>query len=71
LADQAPPLAPTNPQRLLSEIEVERDFGISVALLRKWRRLKKPPRYVKLGRLVRYQALTIRLLIEESLVGGE
>jgi predicted DNA-binding transcriptional regulator AlpA len=40
--------------RAISESELARQANISTAVLRMWRRQGKGPRYVKLGRLVRY-----------------
>jgi predicted DNA-binding transcriptional regulator AlpA len=38
----------------VSETELALRTGVSVGALRKWRRQKTGPRYLKLGRLVRY-----------------
>ncbi len=38
----------------MTESELARRASVSVAVLRKWRREGKGPRFLKLGRLVRY-----------------
>jgi predicted DNA-binding transcriptional regulator AlpA len=40
--------------RALTEQEVAARFGLSVATLRAWRWKRKGPRFVRLGRAVRY-----------------
>jgi excisionase family DNA binding protein len=49
----APAIAPEEP-RYLTEREVAHRLRVSVGMLRKWRIAKKGPRFVKVGRLVRY-----------------
>ncbi len=39
---------------LLTESETARRLGISVSGLRKWRRGGQGPRFIRLGRLIRY-----------------
>ena len=39
---------------LLTESETARRLGISVSGLRKWRREGQGPRFIRLGRLIRY-----------------
>jgi hypothetical protein len=41
-------------QSLLNEEEVSHQLRVTVACLRKWRLLRKGPRYVKVGNRVRY-----------------
>jgi predicted DNA-binding transcriptional regulator AlpA len=40
----------------LTEADVARQIGVSVAGLRKWRRQGTGPKFMRLGRLVRYSA---------------
>lgn len=46
-------------ERLLTEGQASEGLNVSVALLRKWRRLGIGPRYHKLGSLVRYSRTDI------------
>ena len=43
-----------NDSAAMSESELAQTANVSIAALRKWRRERKGPRYLKLGRLVRY-----------------
>jgi len=55
----------------LNEKQVARLLNISVALLRKWRRGKDGPRWLKLGRVVRYLATDIDAWLEtRAIVSG-
>ena len=40
--------------RAITETELARRTDVSTAVLRKWRREGKGPRFLKLGRLIRY-----------------
>ena len=48
-------MKPDLPQRLLNEHEVSNICAIQVATLRKWRTLRRGPRFLKIGALVRYR----------------
>jgi predicted DNA-binding transcriptional regulator AlpA len=48
--------APSNPlETLLTEHDVSRITGLSVASVRRWRLLRLGPRYLKIGAAVRYR----------------
>jgi excisionase family DNA binding protein len=42
-------------KNLTNEHEVASLLGVSVATVRRWRLLKTGPRFIKIGRLVRYK----------------
>ena len=50
-------------EQLLNEREAAKLLQVSVQLLRKWRARGKDPRYIKLGRCVRYSAEEIERYI--------
>lgn len=55
----------------LSESELARRANVSIAALRKWRREGTGPRFLKLGRLVRYLAQDVdRWLEAHAVVSG-
>jgi len=53
--------------QLLDEQEVSRRLSVSINTLRYWRVSGDGPNYVKLGRLVRYDALALEKFIERNL----
>jgi predicted DNA-binding transcriptional regulator AlpA len=56
---------------LMNEGHVAQMLGISVASLRRWRLLRKGPRYVKIGSAVRYPADDVNAWIATRPTGGE
>jgi predicted DNA-binding transcriptional regulator AlpA len=52
----------------LTEHEVARRLGLSVATLRAWRLKGKGPRFVRFGRAVRYLAVDVEHFVEASVV---
>jgi predicted DNA-binding transcriptional regulator AlpA len=52
----------------MTESELARRASVSVAVLRKWRREGKGPRFLKLGRLVRYLLGDVNTWMEEHVV---
>jgi excisionase family DNA binding protein len=52
----------------LTEHEVARQLGLSVATLRAWRLKGKGPRFVRFGRAVRYLAADVERFVEASVV---
>jgi len=52
----------------LTEHEVARQLGLSVATLRAWRLKGKAPRFVRFGRAVRYLAADVERFVEASVV---
>jgi predicted DNA-binding transcriptional regulator AlpA len=55
--------------RALTEQEVAARFGLSVATLRAWRWKRKGPRFVRLGRAVRYLPDDLDKFVEVNSVG--
>lgn len=56
---------------LLSENDVAGICGLSPAAIRRWRLLKKGPRYIKVGSAVRYHLEDVRAWLETRPSGGE
>jgi predicted DNA-binding transcriptional regulator AlpA len=54
--------------RAINESELARQANISTAVLRKWRREGKGPRFVKLGRLVRYLVRDVEVWLDDQAV---
>jgi excisionase family DNA binding protein len=52
----------------LTEHEVARQLGLSVATLRAWRLKGRGPRFVRFGRAVRYLAADVERFVEASAV---
>jgi predicted DNA-binding transcriptional regulator AlpA len=57
------------PQRLLNEREVATSCSISVLTLRKWRSIKRGPKFIKISTLVRYRPEDIDAWIAEHNAG--
>jgi predicted DNA-binding transcriptional regulator AlpA len=57
--------------RAINESELARLANISTAVLRKWRREGKGPRFVKLGRLVRYLVRDVNTWLDDQAVGTD
>ncbi len=55
----------------LDEDTTSKRIDVSKSALRKWRRERRGPRYVKLGRLVRYSILDLNDWLRANTVGGE
>ena len=51
--------------RLLREQEVSEMLGVAIATLHAWRRVGKPPAFIRLGRAVRYRLSDLRELIRQ------
>jgi predicted DNA-binding transcriptional regulator AlpA len=66
-------IAPVNHliEPLLSEREVAAIFGLSLTAIRRWRLLKRGPRYIKIGVAVRYRLEDIRGWLATRPSGGE
>lgn len=54
--------------RALTEREVAEQLGLSVATLRAWRHRGKGPRFLRLGRSVRYLPLDVEEFVRASAV---
>jgi hypothetical protein len=57
-------------QILLTETDLSRQIRVSLAALRKWRVMKRGPRFVKIGSLVRYRQHDIDVWLASLPVGG-
>lgn len=55
---------------LLDERTLARQLGVSVSTLQTWRYLGRGPRYLKVGRLVRYRNVDIDAYIAANLRGS-
>ena len=55
---------------LLSEHDVARITGLSVASVRRWRLLRQGPKYLKIGAAVRYKTEDISAWLESRPPGG-
>jgi predicted DNA-binding transcriptional regulator AlpA len=60
----------TDLQALLTEHDVARITGLSVASVRRWRLLSLPPRYLKIGSAVRYRPEDVKAWLESRPSGG-
>jgi len=56
--------------RAVSESELARRADVSIAVLRKWRREGRGPRFLKLGRLIRYLVRDVDAWLEAHAVDG-
>jgi predicted DNA-binding transcriptional regulator AlpA len=57
-------------EALLTEHDVARVTGLSIASVRRWRLLRQGPRYIKIGAAVRYKPEDISLWLESRPTGG-
>ena len=55
---------------LLTEHDVARITGLSVATVRRWRLLRQGPRYLKIGASVRYTPEDVSAWLESCPSGG-
>ncbi len=55
---------------LLNEGEVAQLLQCTKSALRRWRREGRGPRFVRLGRLIRYSPSDLEEFIEQNSVGG-
>jgi predicted DNA-binding transcriptional regulator AlpA len=61
---------PNTLEELLTEHDVSRVTGLSVASVRRWRLLRQGPRYLKIGSAVRYKPEDISTWLESRPTGG-
>jgi excisionase family DNA binding protein len=57
-------------QNLLTEKEVAKQIGVSLASLRRWRLERRGPRFIKVGALVRYRPEDLEQWMETLPAGG-
>ena len=55
---------------LLSDVDLARYLGVSVATLRKWRIRRVGPKWLKLGSLVRYRLSDVHTYLNGCPQGG-
>lgn len=56
---------------LLNEHEIAAMLGVSVATVRRWRLLRRGPKYRKVGASVRYQPVDVAAWLATRPSGGE
>lgn len=56
---------------LLNENELSEQLQVSVSTIRRWRLLKRGPRYVKLGFTVRYRPEDVAAWLNNQPTGGD
>jgi predicted DNA-binding transcriptional regulator AlpA len=56
---------------LLTEVQVAKLTGMSLASVRRWRLLRQGPRYLKIGAAVRYKPEDLAAWLESRPSGGE
>jgi len=62
---------PNSLEALLTERDVARITGLSVATVRRWRLLKQGPRFLKVsGSAVRYRVEDLRVYLDQRPTGG-
>jgi predicted DNA-binding transcriptional regulator AlpA len=67
-------MATTTPNetiQLLDEHQVAETLSVSVASLRRWRLLRRGPRFLKLSTAVRYRHEDLKAWLDSRPVGGE
>ena len=57
-------------EALLTEHDVARITGLSVASVRRWRLLRVGPKYIKIGAAVRYRSEDVAAWLESRPTGG-
>ena len=57
-------------ETFLTEHDVARITGLSVAKVRRWRLFKQGPRYIKIGAAVRYKPSAVAEFLESRPTGG-
>jgi predicted DNA-binding transcriptional regulator AlpA len=62
---------PNTIESLMTEHDVARVTGLSVASVRRWRLLGQGPRFLKIGSAVRYRPADVAAWIESRPRGGE
>jgi predicted DNA-binding transcriptional regulator AlpA len=59
------------PEKLLTEHDVARITGLSVASVRRWRLLRAGPKYLKIGAAVRYRPEDVASWLDTRPTGGQ
>lgn len=55
-----------NPKDIVGEVELAARLGVSRSTLQSWRYSGRGPRYIKLGRLVRYRNADVEAFLNAS-----
>jgi predicted DNA-binding transcriptional regulator AlpA len=58
-------------EKLLTEHDVARITGLSVASVRRWRLLRAGPKYLKIGAAVRYRPEDVAAWLDTRPTGGQ
>lgn len=61
---------PTHLVSLLDERGVARFLNVSVAMVRHWRQLKAGPRFLRIGKCVRYSPADLETFLQTMPTGG-
>ena len=59
------------PARFLTERQLAERLNVSMAMVQRWRVLRKGPPYVKIGKLVRYEWVQVERWLAAQPSGGE
>jgi predicted DNA-binding transcriptional regulator AlpA len=63
--------SPDSLSEFVSDAELARRLGLSPATLQKWRSQAKGPRWVRMGRAIRYRVSDVEAWVNAQTVGGE
>lgn len=61
----------TSLEKLMTEHDVARVTGMSLASVRRWRLLRQGPKYLKIGAAVRYKPEDLTAWLEARPTGGD
>jgi predicted DNA-binding transcriptional regulator AlpA len=64
-------MLPKQASQLLNEYQVAEMLGVSVATCRRWRLMRRGPRFLKLGSLCKYRPDDISAWLETRPSGGD
>ena len=59
------------PSQLLTERDVARIIGLSIASIRRWRALQRGPKFIKIGVAIRYKPSDVAAWIDSRPMGGD
>jgi len=60
---RTPPIEISNPKDLVGEVELAARLGVSRSTLQSWRYNGRGPRFIKIGRLVRYRYADVEVFL--------
>jgi hypothetical protein len=61
---------PNTANALMDETVLAQQLNVTVHALRRWRTEGRPPRFIKIGRLVRYRPEDVAAWLDSQPVGG-